>query len=237
MTGRGQQPPPYPAIWAAPPRGRVLALAPHPDDETLGCGGVLIRHREQEDPVRVVFVTDGAAGDPSGYYSGGNYLELRRDEARRAGAILGVHDLIFWNYPDGRLSEARDLAERLAVLFETYRPDIIYRPSTREIHPDHWALGMAAEEARRHYSPAVGDFCYEIWATVYPTNVIDISGVWERKQQAIEQYQSQLRYNNYLHMIAGLNAYRTIYLSSARYMEAFQSGLDESPSRTVMTGP
>jgi LmbE family N-acetylglucosaminyl deacetylase len=174
--------------------------------------------------VRVVFATDGTAGDPLGCYAGSDYLELRREEARRAGAILGLDELIFWDYPDGRLAEAGDLAERLGALFETYRPDIIYRPSAREIHPDHWALGVAVEEARRHYSPAVGDFCYEIWATVHPTYVIDVSAVWERKQKAIEQYQSQLRYNNYLHMIAGLNAYRTIYLSSARYMEAFEGG-------------
>lgn len=226
--GIGRQPPPYPAIWATPPRGRVLALAPHADDEALGCGGVLIRHHEQGDPVRVVCVTDGAAGDPSGYYGGRDYLELRREEARRAGAILGVDELVFWDYPDGRLAEARDLAQRLAALFETYRPDIIYRPSTREIHPDHWALGVGVEEALRDYRWAVGDYCFEIWATVRPSYVIDISAVWERKQQAIEQYQSQLRYNDYVHMIEGLNAYRTIYLSSARYMEAFESGLNHS---------
>lgn len=218
--------PPHPAIWATTPRGRVLVLAPHADDETLGCGGVLIRHREQGDPVKVVFVTDGAAGDPAGYYVGQDYPELRRREARRAAAILGVDELVFWGYPDGRLAEARDLAERLAVLFEADRPDIIYRPSTREIHPDHWALGTAVEEWRRHYRPVVGDFCYEVWATVQPSHVIDISAAWERKRQAIEQYQSQLRYNDYIHMIGGLNAYRTIALSSARYTEAFESGRD-----------
>ncbi|MBZ0168964.1 4-oxalmesaconate hydratase [Candidatus Methylomirabilis lanthanidiphila] len=226
--GIGRQPPPYPAIWATPPRGRVLALAPHADDETLGCGGVLIRHREQGDPVRVVCVTDGAAGDPLGYYSGRDYPELRREEARRAGAILGVDDLVFWDYPDGRLAEAHDLAQRLAALFDAYRPDIIYRPSTAEIHPDHWALGVATEEALHDYRRAVGDYCFEAWATVRPSYVIDISAVWERKRQAIEQYQSQLRYNDYVHMIEGLNAYRTIYLSSARYMEAFESGFNDS---------
>jgi N-acetylglucosamine malate deacetylase 1 len=229
MVGRSRQPPPYPAIWATPPKGRVLVLAPHPDDETLGCGGVLVRHHEQGDTVKVVFATDGAAGDPSGYYVENDYPALRREEAKQAGAILGLEEPIFWDYPDGRLSEARDVVGRLAALFETYRPDIIYRPSTREIHPDHWALGVGVEEALRGYRPAVGDFCYEIWATVCPTYVIDVSPVWERKQKAIEQYRSQLRYNNYLHMIAGLNAYRTIYLSSARYMEAFELGRDESP--------
>jgi LmbE family N-acetylglucosaminyl deacetylase len=172
--------------------------------------------------VKVVVVTDGAAGDALGYYAGQDYLELRREEARRAAAILGVDELVFWDYPDGRLGEADGLSERLSALLEADRPDIVYRPSTLEIHPDHWALGVATEAALQHYRPAVGDFCYEIWATVQPSHVIDITSVWEIKRKAVEQYESQLRYNDYLHMVAGLNAYRTIHLPSARYVEAYQ---------------
>jgi LmbE family N-acetylglucosaminyl deacetylase len=164
------------------------------------------------------------AGDALGYYAALDYRELRRDEARRAAEVLGVDELVFWDYSDGRLAEAHDLAERLGALLEAARPDIIYRPSRLEIHPDHWALGVAIEEALRRYRPAIGDFCYEIWATVRPTHVLDITAVWDVKRKAVEQYQSQLRYNDYLHMVAGLNAYRTIYLPSARYVEAFEVG-------------
>lgn len=214
-------PPVPPVVWMAPPRGSVLVLVPHPDDETLGCGGMLIRHGDQGDRVKVVFATDGLAGDALGYYAGQDYLELRRAEARRAAAILGVQELVFWGYPDGRLAQADDLSGRLSVLLEADRPDIVYRPSTLEIHQDHWALGVATEAALQRYRPVVGDFCYEIWATVQPTHVIDITPVWEVKRKAVEQYESQLRYNDYLHMVAGLNAYRTIHLPSARYVEAY----------------
>jgi LmbE family N-acetylglucosaminyl deacetylase len=202
----------------------VLVVVPHPDDEVIGSGGAIILHSEQGDRVKVVFVTDGAAGDALGYYGGQDYLELRREEAGRAGAILGVDELVFWNYPDGRLAEALDLADRLEALLEADRPDIIYRPSTLEVHPDHWALAVGVEEALRRHRPAIRDFCYEIWATVQPSHVIDISPVWDRKRKAIEQYQSQLRYNDYLRMIEGLNAFRTMYLPSARYAEAYQLG-------------
>jgi LmbE family N-acetylglucosaminyl deacetylase len=226
MAEKGRQPgpPAHPTIWSALPRGRVLVLVPHPDDETLGCGGVLIQHGEQGDRIKVVFATDGAAGDALGYYAGLDYLELRREEARRAGAILGVEELVFWDYPDGRLAEADDLSERLSALLEADRPDIVYRPSTLEMHPDHWALAAASEAALQRYRPAVADFCYEIWATVQPSHAIDISAVWERKRKAIEQYQSQLRYNDYLRMIEGLNAFRTLYIPSARYVEAYRAG-------------
>lgn len=223
-TDLSRRPPDRPQVLATPPRGRALVLAPHHDDEAIGSGGAIIRHSDQGDRVKVVFVTDGAAGDALGYYAGQDYLELRREEARRAGAILGVEEMVFWDYPDGRLTEATDLAERLASLLEADRPDIVYRPSTLEIHPDHWALGVAAEAALSRYRQAVTDFRYEIWATVQPSHVIDISAVWERKRKAIEQHETQLRYNNYLRMVEGLNAYRTLYLPSARYVEAYQLG-------------
>jgi LmbE family N-acetylglucosaminyl deacetylase len=217
-------PPTPPAILTAPPTGRVLILAPHPDDESLGCGGAIALHHRQGDRVTVVFATDGGAGDPSGYYAGLDYRGLRREEARRAASILGVDEVVFWDYPDGRLSEAGEPAERLWALLEADRPDIVYRPSTLELHADHWALGVAIETALRRYQATVVDFCYEIWATVQPSHVLDISAVWDSKRKAIEQYRSQLRYNDYLRMVGGLNAYRTLHILSAQYVEAYQTG-------------
>ncbi len=216
-------PPVPPKVLTAPPRGTVLVLAPHPDDEALSCGGTIVLHCRQGDQVKIVFATDGGAGDSLGYYACNDYRALRKAEARLAREVLGASGLEFWDYDDGRLAEADGLADRLARLLAAERPDIIYRPSTLEIHPDHWALGAGIETALREYTPAIGDFCYEIWATVQPTHVIDITPVWDVKRKAVEQYESQLRYCDYLHMVAGLNAYRTIHLPSARYVEAFEA--------------
>ena len=218
------KPPAPPVVLTAPPKGSVLVLVPHPDDESLGCGGAIALHCRQGDRVKIVIATDGGAGDALGHYAGSDYRALRRAEASRAGEILGASDLVFWNYEDGKLAAAEELANRLAGLFAAERPDIIYRPSVREIHPDHWALGLAVERALQAYSGSVAAYAYEIWATVQPTHVIDITAVWEVKRKAVEQYESQLRYNDYLHMVAGLNAYRTIHLPSARYVEAFEEG-------------
>ncbi|MBZ0158636.1 MAG: PIG-L family deacetylase [bacterium] len=216
------RPPEFPKVVASLPQGRVLVLAPHPDDESLGCGGAIALHHRQGDHVKVVFVTDGGAGDPLGYYAGLDYRELRREEARRAASILGIDELVFWDYPDSRLAEAHDLSERLGRLFATSQPDILYRPSTLEVHPDHWALAVGVEAALQQYRPAYGDFCYEIWAAVQPTHALDITTVWDLKRKAVEQYESQLRYNDYIYMGAGLNTYRTIYCPSARYVEAYR---------------
>src|SRR5262245_30184806 len=86
---------PYPETWLAPPAGPVLVVAPHPDDETIGCGATLALHARRGDTVHVVVVTDGELGDPRGLFArddggAGSYVELRRDECRRALQALGV---------------------------------------------------------------------------------------------------------------------------------------------------
>ncbi len=211
-----------PAVWAAPPKGPMLVLAPHSDDETLGCGGVIALHADQGDPVHVIVVTDGAAGDPVGHYRGADYIALRQSEARRAAEILGVTSLQFWGYPDGRLADATDLSERLVRILRAIRPALLYHPSALEIHSDHAALAGAVAQALNLLPTPPQAAAYEVWAALQPSHVIDITSVWDRKRKAIEQYETQTRYNDYLHMIAGLNAYRTIYLPSARYVEAFE---------------
>ena len=217
-------PPSYPLVWEKPPAGPVLVLAPHPDDEAIGCGGMLIRHAGQGDRVRVVFVTDGAAGDPLGYYAGLDYKGLRRQEAKRAAEALGVEELLFLDYPDGRLVEIQGLAEHLRRLVVADPPSVIYSPSVGEVHPDHWAVAVALEQALRGAQTSATVYHYEIWAAIEPTHLIDITAVWNQKRSAVKQYQSQLRYNDYLHIIGGLNAHRSIYLTAARYVEAFRIG-------------
>ena len=217
-------PPAHPVVWESPPKGPVLVIAPHPDDEALGCGGVIIRHARQGDRVKVLFVTDGAAGDPSGHFTGTDYRELRREEAGRAAEVLGVKELVFWDCPDGKLVETLDLAERLTRVLEADQPSTIYSPSAHEIHPDHWAVAAGLHKALGSFRGSSVVYYYEVWAAIVPTHLFDITAVWDQKRRAMEQYQSQLRYKDYPHTIGGLNAYRSIYLPVARYAEAFRVG-------------
>jgi LmbE family N-acetylglucosaminyl deacetylase len=216
-------PPPPPEIWRHPPAGRVLVLAPHPDDETLGCGGIIALHRAQGDPVRVVFLTDGAAGDPAGYYPAERYVAIRQREARRAGVVLGAEDLAFWGLPDGKLSSVPDLEHRVAAGIRAFQPDVLYYPSSAEVHPDHWAAGAAVEALGRAGRLVCAAYAYEVWAAIRPTHLIDITSVLSVKQAAMAEYPSQLRYHDYRPRILGLNAYRALLLGPGPvHAEAFQ---------------
>lgn len=201
----------------------MLVLAPHPDDETFGCGGTVALHRKRGDPVRVLFLTDGGAGDPAGHYPADRYVAIRQEEARRACAALGVTDLEFWDLPDGKLSTVSDLPERFLGAIRAFEPDTLYYPSGQELHPDHWAAGVGVEGLRRAGRLAVPAYAYEIWAAIQPTHVIDITPVLSLKETAMAHYPSQLRYNDYRPKVLGLNAYRSLILHpAAGYAEAFR---------------
>ncbi|MCX5880707.1 MAG: PIG-L family deacetylase [Deltaproteobacteria bacterium] len=79
---------------------RVLVLAPHPDDETIGCGGTLALHAAAGDPVRVLILTNGEKGDVFGRFDRNAYIAIRQQETRSACASLGISDVMFWPYED-----------------------------------------------------------------------------------------------------------------------------------------
>ena len=90
------------------PKGKVLVIAPHPDDESCGIGGTIALHREQDDAVLVCYLTDGRSGDPDGRHGDG-FVALRMAEAREAARILGGLELDFFGFPDNRAVNEKDL--------------------------------------------------------------------------------------------------------------------------------
>ncbi|MCH5376455.1 MAG: PIG-L family deacetylase, partial [Planctomycetes bacterium] len=82
----------------------MLVLAPHPDDEVIGCGGAILRHVDQGDAVTVVLVTDGAAAMPDGDTADReSYRTIRLAESRSAAKVLGYCELITWQVEDRQL--------------------------------------------------------------------------------------------------------------------------------------
>ena len=211
----------YPQTWTEPLHGRVAVLAPHPDDESIGCGGVIALHRRQGDDVHLIVVTDGDAGDPEGRFPRDGYVERRRDECRRAARVLGTAAPQFLGFGDQQLARGGELRGALQRALEGIRPAIVYHPAADEMHADHHVVGAETTLAAAALDPPVRSFAYEIWAPIVPTHVIDVSAAWAVKHAAVSCYASQLAYNDYARAVAGLNAYRAIFLPRASYVEAF----------------
>lgn len=215
-----QLPLPYPKTWPQPPAGPVAVIAPHPDDETIGCGGILALHAARGDVVDVVIVTNGDRGDPNGLYPASDYVARRQDECARAAEILGCRAPRFLGFGDQRI-DADALQRVLRDLLRELRPAVVYHPPVVELHPDHHVVGRVTTEVLASLDPAPRSFAFETWVPVVPTHVIDVSSVWDVKQRAIACFPSQLAYNDYARAAEGLAAYRSVLLPQAARVEAY----------------
>jgi LmbE family N-acetylglucosaminyl deacetylase/glycosyltransferase involved in cell wall biosynthesis len=198
---------------------RLLILAPHPDDEVIGCGGLAALHLRDGRPVHVVVATDGAqAGDG----------EQREAESRAALALLGNATIEFLRFPDRALENACELDLRLAAILREQKPDLIAVPSPLEIHPDHIALSRAfcdliARDASLFADLAVARVAfYEVSAPLRPNALVDITSVADSKYAAIQTHASQTAIRDYTSYARGLNAWRAMTLPThVKFAEAY----------------
>lgn len=192
---------------------KVLVLAPHPDDETIGCGGSMALHADAGDPVKVVLLTNGAKGDTLKVYDKEDYVALRQSEAVRACASLGVGDMEFWGEEDRALAGSRTALLRLKKLFEEYQPELVYAPSILEFHPDHRAACLLLYQVIRCEPRGFEVAFYEVGQPLRVNALIDITQVLPQKGRALEAYESQCRERPYGEMSLALNRYRSMTLS------------------------
>ena len=183
--------------------GRTLVIAPHPDDEILGCGGTMARLMDEGSEVVVAIVT---TGQPPAFTP--DHTALVEREVRQAHEIIGVRDCRFMGLPAAALDTVPGAAlnAKFQELIVDVRPDTLLLPFVGDIHVDHqlsFLAAMVAARPRHNEAPSL-IMCYETlsetnWyaAPTTPAFVsnafIDISATVERKLQAFGAITSQLR--------------------------------------------
>lgn len=141
--------------WPARPTATTLVFAPHPDDEALGCGGLIAHRAGSGETVHVVFITDGAASHPGHpLHAPEDISALRAKEARLAAGILGVpqENLAFLNAPDGRLphldtTRRTELVAAISRLIGRIAPDEILITSRHDGSTEHAAASRLLRDA------------------------------------------------------------------------------------------
>lgn len=201
---------------------KILVLAPHPDDETFGCGGSIILQRDNHGDVKIIFLTNGSKGG-SREKARDEYVASRRMEAEKACAHLGVADLEFWFYEDRELGNAEDATSKIIDLLHAYKPELVLVPSPLEIHPDHRATAHFFEKSIRKEPFNCKVAFYEIGQPLPAVNcLVNITPVLERKMQAVSEYKSQLLERPYDDFSFSLGRYRSFTLPpSQTHAEAF----------------
>jgi len=200
------------------PEGPWLVFAPHPDDESFGMGGALALAQQAAIATHVVVVTDGALGG-----SGADLVQIRKQEAHTAAALLGITTLHFLDQPDRGLVPNAALLGRIEALLTAIKPRAVFFPGVFELHPDHRACALLVWEAlRRHGDSAVQAVAYEITAQSPVNCLVDITAVMPLKQEAIAAYRSQHTHKDYGAIEAAFNRVRSLTLGpEVKWAEGF----------------
>ena len=178
---------------------KVLVFAPHPDDEILGCGGMMARYVAEGADVYVCIATCSKVE---------KYRIMHERYARTIHEKMGVKETFFLNHPTVELThiETREFNRSFADVVKKVMPDVVYIPFFGDMHSDHAMVADAAMVALRPlYAPYVKDiYMYETLSETgwnYPTsekafipNVFaDVSGYIEDKVNAMEMYETKVK--------------------------------------------
>lgn len=186
---------------------RVLVVSPHPDDESVGCGGTLRKHVEAGDDVDVIFLTSGEMG---GHGSPPAETAQRREaEAHGAAAVLGLSTLSFWRQPDGGLRNTEALRRKLTALLDEKKTDLVYVTHDREVHRDHRTAARLVKDVLTASKSPPPCYMFEVWTPLHKLDRIeDITSCIETKLAAIRAHVSQVQALRFDEAALGLARYR-----------------------------
>ena len=203
----------------------ALVLAPHPDDEALGCGGTMRRIASEGGGVDVLFMTRGERGVDAGLPAS-RQVELdvaarRTREAEEACRLLGVRKFRFLPGNDGRLAAQPELAEEICRQLATEDYRSVFCPWPGDAHCDHAATYRLLHQALAHCEREISVWLYEVWTPQTPNIVLPIDGAIEAKIAAVSAYHSQTALIDYAGAFRALARYRSLFCPSSSYAEAF----------------
>jgi LmbE family N-acetylglucosaminyl deacetylase len=192
----------------------VLAVVAHPDDIDFGWAGSVAVMTDAGIDVVYCLVTDGDAGGAETGTPREEMAPLRRDEQRAAAGIVGVTELHFLGYPDGRVEPSLDLRRDISRIIRQVKPDRVMTQSSERTldriyasHPDHLAAGEATlcavyPDARNRWAhPELEAEGLEPWSVPAmwvgiggspATHYVDITTAVDRKIAALLSHKSQL---------------------------------------------
>lgn len=194
---------------------KVIVFAPHPDDETLGCGGTIAKKIAEGYEVLVVVMTDGRFLLLNGFGidcdpTPEEVKEIRKGEVLRATKILGVpkENVMFLDFVDGTLQENEEaVEEKLIEIFENFLPSEVYIPYEKDCHPDHQAANHIVRRTIKklglntaiykytimHKLARVGPFLESIISFFKRNKVrVDVSNFIKLKELATKEFKSEL---------------------------------------------
>jgi len=184
---------------------KILVIGAHPDDETFGMGGTILRYTSNNYVVHVLIVTDGSS---SQYKNSLDMIKKKKLEAKKAMQVLGVKNIEFNTLPDMKLDTIPhvDINKILEKKIQEFRPDIVYTHHWGDINKDHRMVFESTLVATRptpsqkvkkiytYETPSSTEWqAPVIYDAFIPDTYVDIYNFLEKKMRAIRYYKSEIR--------------------------------------------
>jgi N-acetylglucosamine malate deacetylase 1 len=189
-------------IVSDPPRGNVLVIAPHPDDEAIGPGGTLLRLASAGGArLSLLVMTAGPTADQA----------TRRFESEATAQRLGgsFHCL---DFTDGNISVDEASVARFAAAIDALAPDALMLPFALDDHDDHRRANELLVKAATRLACQPEVWAYQVYGGVLCNVVVDITEVAEAKRQLIRGYASQMAARDWANFSLGLAAWNSRFL-------------------------
>lgn len=211
-----------PVVIEAPFGASMLVVAPHQDDEIIGCGGAMALQRRSGRAAQTVVLQDGADEHEQVSMTRDALRDRRNAESRAAARVIGAEEPIFVGKRNLR-AEGESVAAVLRDLIESRRVDALFTPFVLDGHPDHRACNAILARALKDIGRRIRVFQYEVWANCIPNVVVVIDEVAGEKEKMLSSFEFANSAIDYVHATMGLNMFHSRMLPSgrARYVEAF----------------
>jgi LmbE family N-acetylglucosaminyl deacetylase len=213
---------------------KVIIITPHPDDETLGCGGTILKHKEDGDSVHWIIVTSMLGK----HDFSPQLVQQRQGEIERVSGMYGFETTHNLDFPTTRLDEipARDIIASLSRIFNDTKPTVAYLPNRSDVHSDHRVVFNAAWSCCKTFRfpsirrvlmyeiPSETDFAPALPETAFVPNIFsDISPYMERKIEIMREYKGELKDHPFPRSEQNIRALATVRGATAHveYAEAF----------------
>lgn len=187
-----------------------MVVCAHPDDAEIGAGGTTALWSQNGCEISYVVCTNGSSGSNDQDMTSDRIVEIRRKEQAAAADVIGVKNLLMFDYADGTLESDREFLESLVRAIRTFRPDTIFTHDPFRIngfnHRDHRMTGITVQDAVYPYARDHLHFAQHIeeglephkvqdvmfWHADHPNVIVDITQSIGKRIEALSRHESQV---------------------------------------------
>ena len=215
---------------------KVLCVAVHDDDETLGCGGTLLKHKAQGDKIYWLLLTGPIRKHPNNYTD--KHIEEHDNRIKKVAKVYGFNEVIYLELPTELLHtlDLRDIIQKISIVFKRIKPNIIYMMFNNDVHSDHRVAFDAVYSCTKSFrypfiekiymmeTLSETEFSPAIPAMSFVPNVyVDITPYMDRKLEIMSIYDTEVMQEPYPRSLSSIKALARMRGSRAgvMYAEAF----------------